>query len=58
MAKRACQPGEDLKQIWRLLLPDTPYPSCETPENAGGQSHEGKTPERADDKPKADSRPR
>lgn len=34
MATRPCKPGEDLKGIWRLLLPDTPLPGCEAPANA------------------------
>lgn len=58
MAKRGCQSNEDLKQIWRLLLPDAPFPACEAPENAGAQPRESETSTRADDKPPADSRAR
>ncbi len=28
MANRPCKPGDDIKQIWQLLLPDTPFPAC------------------------------
>jgi hypothetical protein len=58
MAKRTCQSNEDLKQIWRRLLPDTPFPACEAPENPGPQPRESKTSTRADGKPPADSRAR
>jgi hypothetical protein len=58
MAKRTCQPSDDLKQIWRRLLPDTPFPACEPAENSGAQTRDDATPERADDKPPADRRAR
>ena len=32
MADRPCIPGEDLKGLWRALLPGTPFPVCGTPE--------------------------
>jgi len=30
MANRPCKPGADVKQIWRMLLPDMPFPACGT----------------------------
>ncbi len=33
MASRPCKPDADAKQIWRLLLPDTPFPACGVREN-------------------------
>jgi SAM-dependent methyltransferase len=32
MADRPCIPGEDLRGLWRALLPGTPFPVCGTPE--------------------------
>jgi len=28
MPSRPCKPGEDVKALWRMLLPDTPFPAC------------------------------
>jgi hypothetical protein len=55
MAKRTCQSNEDLKQIWRLLLPDMPFPACEPPENSGAQPRASETSTCARDKSPADS---
>jgi hypothetical protein len=33
MATRPCKPGADVKRIWQLLLPDTPFPACGTQQN-------------------------
>jgi hypothetical protein len=40
MAERPCKPGTDVKGIWQLLLPDTPFPACGTQE----QANAGETP--------------
>jgi hypothetical protein len=34
MAERPCKPGEDLKRLWRTLLPDTPFPACGVPRDS------------------------
>jgi len=47
MAERPCKPGTDVKGIWQLLLPDTPFPACGTQENAG---------EAPADRPQADAK--
>jgi hypothetical protein len=33
MASRPCKPDADLKRLWRMLLPNTPFPACGAPEN-------------------------
>jgi hypothetical protein len=33
MADRPCKPDADLKRLWRMLLPNTPFPACGAPEN-------------------------
>jgi hypothetical protein len=33
MANRPCKPGDDVKRIWQLLLPGTPFPACGTQED-------------------------
>jgi len=35
MANRPCKPGADLKRMWRLLLPDEPFPDCGLPQSSG-----------------------
>jgi hypothetical protein len=40
MATRPCKPGADVKQIWQLLLPDTPFPACGTQQNTGADASE------------------
>jgi|HubBroStandDraft_4_1064222.scaffolds.fasta_scaffold1070915_2 hypothetical protein len=32
MANRPCKPDADFKRLWRLLMPNTPFPACGTPE--------------------------
>jgi hypothetical protein len=32
MSGRPCNPDSDLKRLWRVLLPGTPFPRCGTPE--------------------------
>jgi hypothetical protein len=34
MANRPCKADADLKRIWQLLLPATPFPACGVQENA------------------------
>jgi hypothetical protein len=31
MIGRPCKPDADLKRMWRLLLPGTPFPACGVP---------------------------
>jgi hypothetical protein len=33
MTDRPCKPGADLKGIWQMLLPGTPFPACGISEN-------------------------
>jgi hypothetical protein len=28
MAERTCKPDADLKRLWRMHLPGTPFPAC------------------------------
>ena len=37
MTKRLCQANADLKGLWQFLLPETPFPSCGTSENADAE---------------------
>ena len=37
MAARPCKPGADMKGLWRLLLPDTPFPACGAPESTDAE---------------------
>jgi hypothetical protein len=34
MASRPCKLDADLKGLWRVLLPSTPYPACGEPEKS------------------------
>lgn len=54
MPSRPCRPSDDVKRLWRQLLPGTPFPACAdtesaeaeedeqnsatTPENSGGET--------------------
>jgi len=41
MIERPCKPGEDLKRLWRTLLPGTPFPVCGTaPDEEGDRPAE------------------
>jgi hypothetical protein len=31
MIERPCKPGEDLKRLWRMLLPGMSFPACGLP---------------------------
>jgi hypothetical protein len=52
MVDRPCRTDTDLKGIWRLLLPGTPLPSCETPETPGNDKNPNEQQQRAGDKPR------
>lgn len=43
MTNRHCRADADLKQIWQLLLPDTPFPACGA-EDAGAAKSESARP--------------
>ena len=34
MTSRPCKADADVKRVWQLLLPDTPFPACGTQDNA------------------------
>jgi hypothetical protein len=61
MTGRPCRPGEDLKGLWRALLPGTPFPACGVPTDAadgdaaGGSDDKNSAPAKAADAPKAKS---
>jgi len=40
MADRPCNPGSDLKRLWRTLLPGTPFPQCGATDAAGATHHD------------------
>jgi hypothetical protein len=44
MAHRACKPDADLKRIWQILLPDTPFPACGVAEDASSPARENASP--------------
>jgi hypothetical protein len=44
MATRLCRPSADLKGLWQLLLPDTPFPACGTQENTDADARENARP--------------
>jgi hypothetical protein len=54
MAGRPCKPSADVKHIWQLLLPDTPFPACGTQEKAGADADENP----AANEPQPDRAPR
>jgi hypothetical protein len=45
MTGRPCKPSADVKRIWQLLLPDTPFPACGTQDNLGADAHERTAPQ-------------
>jgi hypothetical protein len=57
MANRPCRADSDLKDIWRLLMPGTPLPACETPENSNKEKSQPAL-QRADDQTQTRSKPR
>jgi hypothetical protein len=44
MATRPCRADADVKRIWQLLLPDTPFPECGAQEDAGMAASESAGP--------------
>jgi hypothetical protein len=54
MANRPCRTDADLKDIWRLLLPGTPLPACETSKNSGDEKRQNAEPPPADDTARLD----
>jgi hypothetical protein len=44
MATRPCRADADVKGIWQLLLPGTPFPACGAPEDAGMAASESTKP--------------
>jgi hypothetical protein len=55
MANRLCRPSADLKGLWQLLLPDTPFPACGTPvdsDDSADKSAEPKMELRDDSRPR------
>jgi hypothetical protein len=49
MANRPCRADADLKRIWQLLLPDTPFPACNAQGNADADAGESTAPPTRDD---------
>ncbi|MGC1777162.1 MAG: hypothetical protein WBB34_04395 [Xanthobacteraceae bacterium] len=45
MTGRPCKPGEDLKGLWRMLLPGTPFPVCGVSEPADAAAASATTPQ-------------
>jgi hypothetical protein len=56
MAHRPCRTDTDLKKIWRLLLPGTPLPACDSSEVSAGaarpETHQDAKPSRPDEDPR------
>ena len=44
MATRPCRADADVKRIWQLLLPDTPFPACGAQKDAGMAASESAGP--------------
>jgi hypothetical protein len=53
MINRPCRTDADLKLIWQLLLPGTPVPACDAPENSAGEVREDAASSRPDEKPRS-----
>jgi hypothetical protein len=49
MIDRPCRANADLKRIWQLLLPDTPFPACAAPADADAAASENSAPLTRDD---------
>ncbi len=41
---RPCNPSADLKRLWQILLPGTPFPACGMPENSDAAAGESVEP--------------
>jgi hypothetical protein len=51
MANRPCRTDADLKRLWQLLLPGTPAPACNAPENSVDEARDNAArPTHADEK--------
>jgi hypothetical protein len=48
MASRPCKPDADLKRLWQVLLPSTPFPACGAPEKPEKPEKPGKFDSAAD----------
>jgi len=46
---RPCKPDDDMKRIWKLLLPDTPFPACGVSEGSEADAVDKKEPARDSD---------
>jgi hypothetical protein len=44
MISRPCNPNADLKRLWQVLLPGTPFPGCGVPENSDAAARESVEP--------------
>jgi hypothetical protein len=44
MSGRPCNPGSDLRQLWRALLGDMPFPQCGVPEQEKAPEVKGAAP--------------
>jgi hypothetical protein len=56
MANRPCRTDADLKRLWQLLLPGTPAPACDAPENsADGARDNAAAPTHLDEMPRLKS---
>ncbi len=49
MANRPCNADADVKRIWQLLLPDTPFPACGAQDNTDADAGERAPPLPRDD---------
>ncbi|MGH6682599.1 MAG: hypothetical protein ACRECA_01515 [Pseudolabrys sp.] len=54
MIERPCRANTDLKQIWRLLLPDTPFPACGAPEGSDTKERDDAAAARSTENPPSD----
>jgi len=52
MATRPCKPGADLKGIWQLLLPETPFPACAPSANTAAPPRQAARPATEADAPR------
>jgi hypothetical protein len=55
MIERPCRANTDLKQIWRLLLPDTPFPACGPSESSDAEAADHPPPAPASEIPLSNS---
>ncbi len=58
MPNRLCKPDADLKRIWHVIMPGTPFPECGVVDQAGAATSDLPAPAnalRAGDAPERDS---